>query len=247
MTLLNNKLEKIANERLIVALDYSKLEDVKNIVKLLGNKIKIYKVGLESFLNTNGEIIDYLHSENKKVFLDLKFHDIENTVNKACEYAIKKNVFMFNVHATNGVNTLKKIFSTLKENKSQSLLIAVTILTNLNNEDLKQIYGKYIDLEEIVMNLSDIAYTSGMNGIVCSSREAKKIKEKYGNSFITVCPGIRLGDSVEDDQKRTMTPYEAILGGADFLVIGRPITESENKIETVDMILHQIDQALQLN
>lgn len=245
--LLNQKISENIKDRLIVALDYNKLKDIEKIVNLLGDRITIYKVGLESFLNTNGEVIDYLHRKNKKVFLDLKFHDIENTVNRACEYAIEKNVFMFNVHSTNGMNTLKRISSTIKEKNSKSLLIAVTVLTNLSTDDLNIIYGENIDLEKLVINLSDIVYESGLNGIVCSAHESKKIKEKYGDEFVTVCPGIRLNKDNDDDQERTMTPYEAIKNGADFLVIGRPITNSKNKIETVDNILNQIEKAINEN
>ena len=130
-----------AKDRLIVALDYNDLNDAINMVEKLGEKVEIYKVGLEIFLSTNGTIIDYLKLKNKKIFLDLKFHDISNTVKKACEYAIDKDVLMFNIHIANGTKTILEVSKLVKNKNSKSIILGVTILTNLDINDIDEIYG----------------------------------------------------------------------------------------------------------
>ena len=243
-------IDKRAKERIFVALDYDNMEDAKRLVEKLGDNISMYKVGLESYLNTDGKLIDYLHEKGKKVFLDLKFHDITNTVKMACANAIRKKVFMFNIHCSNGSKTMKKVAELVKESGSESLLIGVTVLTNLGEEDLQEMFRSSMKLEEIVLNLANLAKKSGMNGVVCSSQESKKIKEMAGNDFITVCPGVRpkftlnADNKSNDDQTRIMTPYDAIKQGVDFLVVGRPITKAEDPVKAAEMILEEILEAL---
>ncbi|RRD39011.1 orotidine-5'-phosphate decarboxylase [Leptotrichia sp. OH3620_COT-345] len=235
-----------AKEKLIIALDYNNFEEAKKLVESLGENISIYKVGLEIFLNTEGKIVDYLHSKKKKVFLDLKFHDITNTVKTACEYAIKKNVFMFNIHCSSGMSTMKEISELLKKYNSASILIGVTILTNLSENDIQEMFGGKIKLEELVLNMASLAKKSGMNGIVCSPKEARTVKEKLGKDFVTVCPGVRPEFTLncKDDQNRIMTPYEAVKNGADFLVVGRPVTKNENPENVVKIILEEISECI---
>ena len=236
---------KSSKERLIVALDYDNLASVTDIVERLGGAVEIYKVGLEVFFNTDAKVVDYLKSKNKKIFLDLKFHDITNTVKKACEYAINKDLFMFNIHVANGSKTMKEVASLLKEKKSEAIVIGVTVLTNLNLEDINEIYlSSNSDVKDIVENMAKLSYNTGLHGIVCSAKEAKEIKKVYGDNFVTVCPGIRPSFSAKDDQVRVMTPYEAIKNGADYLVIGRPITAHENPKEAVAMIYAEMDEAI---
>lgn len=237
----------MAKNKLIVALDYNNLEDCKNMVELLGDRVQIYKIGLESFLFTESKIIDYLKEKKKKIFLDLKFHDITNTVKKAVEYVIEKDIFMFNIHAQNSAKTIKEISDLLKEKKSNTLFITVSILTNILENDLKNMYQFDMKLEKIVENLAILSEENGANGIVCSALESKNIKEKTSKNFLTVCPGIRFKDSLKDDQERIMTPYEAILNGADYLVVGRLITNSKNPIEITDKILLEIEKGINKN
>ena len=238
--------EEKAENKLIIALDYDNLKEAQESVENLGNNVDIYKVGLEIFLNTNGKIIDYLHEKNKKVFLDLKFHDITNTVKAACEYAIKRNVFMFNIHCSNGSKTMREVAELVKKHNSNSILIGVTVLTNLSEEDIQEMFKSEMNLKELVLNMAKITKNSGMNGIVCSADEAKFIKEKLGNDFVTVCPGIRPQFAIngKDDQSRIMTPYNAVKNNADFLVIGRPITKSENPVKAAKSILQEITDAI---
>lgn len=243
---MNLNIEEKAKSKLIIALDYDDLKEAQESVENLGNNVDIYKVGLEIFLNTNGKIIDYLHEKNKKVFLDLKFHDITNTVKAACEYAIKRNVFMFNIHCSNGSKTMRKVAELVKKHNSNSILIGVTVLTNLSEEDIQEMFKSEMNLKELVLNMATITKNSGMNGIVCSADEAKFIKEKLGNDFVTVCPGIRPRFTLnkEDDQSRIMTPYNAIMNNADFLVVGRPVTKSENPVKAVKFIIEEISKGL---
>ncbi len=234
-----------AKDRLIVALDYNDLNDAINMVEKLEEKVEIYKVGLEIFLSTNGTIIDYLKLKNKKIFLDLKFHDISNTVKKACEYAIDKDVLMFNIHIANGTKTILEVSKLVKNKNSKSIILGVTILTNLDINDIDEIYGiSQNNTKSLVNNMAELAKKSGLNGIVCSSQEVKEIKEKCGNDFITVCPGIRPDFSSVDDQIRITTPYEAIKNGADYLVVGRPITMNINPVMAVEKIVVEMEKAI---
>ena len=134
-------------EKLIVALDYNTLDQAAALVEQLGDSVTVYKAGLEIFLRTKGAIVDYLHGKNKKVFLDLKFHDITNTVVQACLFAAEQNVFMFNVHCSNSEKTMRAVAEMLKEKGSRSICIGVTVLTNLNAHDLQQFYGAAVDVE----------------------------------------------------------------------------------------------------
>ena len=243
-------IDERAKERIFVALDYDNMEDAKRLVEKLGDNISMYKVGLESYLNTDGKLIDYLHEKGKKVFLDLKFHDITNTVKMACANAIKKNVFMFNIHCSNGSKTMKEVAKLVKESGSESLLIGVTVLTNLGEDDLQEMFRSSMKLEEVVFNLANLAKKSGMDGVVCSPQESRKIKEMSGSDFVTVCPGVRpkftlnADNKSNDDQTRIMTPFDAIKEGVDFLVVGRPITKAEDPVKATEMILEEISEAL---
>ena len=245
-----NKIKEKAKNRLIVALDYNNMEDAVKLTERLGDKISIYKVGLESFLSTDGKLVDYLHEKGKKVFLDLKFHDITNTVKMACANAIKKNVFMFNIHCSNGSKTMEEVSELVKESNSESLLIGVTVLTNLGENDIFEMFRSELKLEEIVLNLATLARNSGMHGIVCSPQEAKDVKKKLGKDFVTVCPGVRpkftlnADGKSNDDQTRIMTPSDAIKQGVDFLVVGRPITKAEDPVKSARLILEEISEAL---
>ena len=245
-----SKINEKAKEKIFVALDYNNFEDAKNLVEKLGDNISMYKVGLESYLSTDGKLVEYLHEKGKKVFLDLKFHDITNTVKMACANAIKKNVFMFNIHCSNGSKTMREVAQLVKESGSESLLIGVTVLTNLSEDDINEMFKSSMNLEEMVINMATVAKNSNMHGIVCSPLESAKIKEKLGQDFVTVCPVVRpkftlnADGKSNDDQNRIMTPYDAIKNNVDFLVVGRPITKAENPAEAAQKILEEISEAL---
>ncbi len=234
-----------AKDRLILALDYSNLEDAKVLVEKLGNTIDIYKVGLELFLTSGGKAVDYLHKKGKKVFLDLKFHDIPNTVEMASRFAVDKGVFMFNVHASGGKKMMGNVSRMIEETGSKSIAIAVTILTSFSEGEIEEQFKSSLSLEEMVMHFASLTKESGMHGVVCSPLEAGLIKKICGKEFKTICPGVRPAWSAKNDQQRIMTPKMAIENGADFLVVGRPIRAAEDPAKAAELVLKEIEEALE--
>lgn len=233
-----------AKQHLIVALDYQTLDEAKQLINLLGDEVLIYKVGLELFLNTQGAILDYLASQNKQVFLDLKFHDIPNTTAMASLFASKKNILMFNLHISGGVKMIEACVNILKTTNSSSKLIGVTVLTSMNDEDIKSLFHTTLTTKELVLNLAQLGYQAGLDGVVCSSQEAKQIKNTCDKNFITVCPGIRPSWADTNDQQRIMTPYEAMQNGCDYIVVGRPITKTQNPLMATQKILQEMEEGL---
>jgi len=226
------------NNKIIVALDYTTCEQAENMIKILDNSIIFYKVGLELFLNSKGYILDILAKYNKKIFLDLKFHDIPNTTKAASTFTANlPSVNMFNVHASGGIEMIKQVASVKRKDQ---ILLAVTVLTSLDNHDIKNLFNTSLSTSKLAKNLALIAKEGGANGIVCSALEANEIKKSCGDNFITVCPGIRLLNSSSSDQKRILTPKEAIQNGADYLVIGRPITSAHSPKDIVLQIIQEI-------
>lgn len=233
-----------AKDRIIIALDYSNPEDAKKIISELGETASVYKVGLELFLNSKGTMIDYLVEKGKKVFLDLKFHDIPNTTAMASIFAAKEKCFMFNVHASGGKKMMKTVCDNVRAFNNETLIIAVTILTSLSESDVKETFDSNLSLTELALNLAKLTKEAGLDGIVSSPWEAKKIKEICGKDFKTICPGVRPKWSATNDQERIMTPKEAIINGCDFLVIGRPITKNIDPKKAFNLILEEVEDGL---
>lgn len=229
-------------ERIIIALDYSNPKDAKEIVEKLGDEAVVYKVGLELFLNSKGEMVDYLVEKGKKVFLDLKFHDIPNTTTMASLFAAKEKCFMFNVHASGGKTMMSRVAKAVKEVNNEVKVIGVTVLTSFTEEEIKETFKSELSLDELALNWAKLSKESGLDGIVSSPWEAARIKEICGQDFLTVCPGVRPKWSAANDQERIMTPAEAIQKGCDFLVIGRPITKHENPAMAFKMIMNEIEE-----
>lgn len=230
-----------AKEHLIVALDFSTLDEAKKMVEKLEDKISIYKVGLELFLTSKGEAVDYLHGLGKKVFLDLKFHDIPNTTKMASKFAIDTDVFMFNVHAGGGKVMMKEVASLARKNQ---LAIAVTILTSFEESQIQELFGTKDSIKDIARKWAKNTQESGMDGVVCSPWEAASIKELCGEDFKTITPGVRPAWAATNDQKRIMTPSKALQNGCDFLVVGRPITKAENPAEAAQKVLDEMEEVL---
>ncbi len=229
---------------LIVALDFPDTMEAIETVDKLKSKIKIFKVGLELFLRGGFDIVKEIHDKGCGVFLDLKFHDIPNTVCGAAKVAVENEVFMYNVHTLGGLDFLKKTADFNREYAEKMgirrpLLIGVTVLTSMDNDDLKTI-GIDKDVKTTVLKFAENAKKAGLDGVVCSPEEIEMIKRELGQGFITVTPGIRPAWAVKNDQKRVMTPFEAKKAGTDFIVVGRPITKSENMNEAAERILNEI-------
>ena len=196
------------------------------------------KVGNQLFTSSGPRVIDELYSLGYEVFLDLKFHDIPNTVFEAVKSVADLGVWMTNIHISGGSNMLDSAKRALDSFKNPPLLIGVTMLTSLSNEDVKELGIN--DLSASIINLAQLAKDHDLDGVVCSAQEVSEIKRLLGDDFIAVTPGIR-PVSADDDQTRVSTPQEAIKNGSDYLVIGRPITESKNPLESLEKILRDIN------
>ncbi|MCL5272646.1 MAG: orotidine-5'-phosphate decarboxylase [Gammaproteobacteria bacterium] len=226
--------------KLIVALDFDTENDALHLVDSIDPQSCGLKVGSEMFTLFGTNFVKQLVSRQFKVFLDLKFHDIPNTVAQACKAAADLGVWMMNVHALGGFKMMKAACEALElYGEDRPVLIAVTVLTSFSESDLINI-GINKNLMEQVKMLARLAKSAGLNGVVSSAHEVKTIKSECGADFITVTPGIRLISDAKDDQTRIMTPKQAISEGSDYLVIGRPITQTSNPSKVIKEILSDI-------
>lgn len=222
---------------IIVALDKHCLSDALALADSLDPKLCRLKVGKELFTVCGTQIIHELHKREFEVFLDLKFHDIPNTTAQAVLAAADLGVWMTNVHASIGSKAMQLCMSRLKA--YDTLLIAVTVLTSMTDDNLQEL-GCTRSLTEQVMHLAGLAYHAGLNGVVCSAQEAHALKERFGQDFKLVTPGIRLSQDSLDDQQRVCTPMQALTNGSDYLVIGRSITVADNPNQKLMEIIQQI-------
>jgi len=234
-----------AIDKLILALDVADSGSALEIVDKFKDYINIFKVGLELFTTAGPGIVEEIQKKGKKVFLDLKFHDIPNTVTKAALSATRLGVYMFNVHASGGFEMMRKcrdsvVEMCLKENLERPKILGVTVLTSLSKEILTDELGIQYGLRTHVRHLSSLALKAGLDGVVASAREVELIRNHCGKGFIIVTPGIRPSWTPPDDQKRTMTPKEAIREGSDYLVIGRAILQQPDPIKAVELISLEI-------
>jgi len=227
------------NPRILVALDFPSDSAALDLVEQLDPKLCRLKVGKEMFTRYGPALVDKLTAKGFDIFLDLKFHDIPNTVAAACASAAELGVWMINLHASGGRRMMEAARERLDQCAHRPLLVAVTILTSMGQEDLAEI-GLPGAPEENVRRLALLADSSGMDGIVCSPREAGMVRPLVRPEFLLVTPGVRPGGSSLDDQKRVMTPAEALAAGADFLVIGRPITAAADPLQRLREIQTEI-------
>ncbi len=222
--------------KVIVALDYEQEREALSFVDKIDPKSCRLKVGKEMFTLFGPDFVRQLHSKGFSVFLDLKFHDIPNTCSKAVRAAAELGVWMVNVHASGGERMMVASREILNSyGNDRPLLIGVTVLTSMEKQDLAGI-GLALEPREQVSRLAQLTQNCGLDGVVCSAQESTMLKEKLGHEFKLVTPGIRPTGSAASDQKRIMTPTEAIDSGSDYLVIGRPITQSDNPSKVLDEI-----------
>jgi len=224
---------------IIVALDFPDKAAALNLVEKLDPSRCRLKVGKEMFTRLGPDFVEGLAGKGFDVFLDLKFHDIPNTVAAACSAACDPGVWMMNVHASGGRRMMEAAREAIEKSSQSTLLMAVTILTSLSEEDIKEV-GYMGTPAENVMRLATLASQSGMDGVVCSPKEVTALRESLGNDFALVTPGIRPAGSAADDQRRTLTPAEAIAAGSSYLVIGRQITQADNPMSVVLTIKSEI-------
>ncbi len=240
---------KNPRDMLIFALDVGEgIDEAISWVERLGEHIEIFKVGKESFTRHGPFILKMIKERGKKIFLDLKFHDIPHTVAGAATGAAEQEVFMFNVHALGGKEMMEKtvtaVHRVVRERRlSMPIILAVTVLTSLNNEDLTQM-GFNCQTSELALRLARIAQDSGMSGVVASAHDIDNIRKACGPDFIVVTPGIRDTVETDDDQKRISTVRSAIARGADYIVVGRPIRNAEDPVQKVQEIVTEITEGL---
>ena len=234
----------IAGERIIVALDVSSADIALEIVSELKDHAGAFKVGLQLFTSAGPAFVRKLVESGIKVFLDLKFHDIPNTVARAGVEAGRLGLWMFNVHALGGGEMMRRAADEvrevcIRENLVVPKIIGVTVLTSSDRETLAEV-GIEGDVESAVKRLVALTADAGLDGVVASPHELKMIRETTGAEFLVVTPGIRPDFATQDDQKRVMTPSGALSAGSDYLVIGRPITDAADRPAALERILDEI-------
>ena len=234
----------MADCRLIVALDVRSLEEAKKLVETLGETVNFYKVGMELFYRVGSSVLRYLTAQGKEVFLDLKLHDIPNTVAEGLCSLMEEKVSLLNVHASGGYTMMKTAAKRLREEAAHRgvfapKIVAVTVLTSLGEAEWREM-GQTEPIAEKVARLAKLAQRAGLDGVVASPQEAAAIRRACGNDFIIVTPGIRPLEVNPDDQSRVASPAEALRNGATHLVVGRPIRTADNPRAAAQAILEEM-------
>ena len=227
------------SSKLIIALDYPTAEQALSFVKDLSPEFCKLKVGFELFVATGPDFVKNLVDQGFDVFLDLKFHDIPNTVASACKSAANLGVWMMNVHASGGDKMMRAAKQVLLDIDSPAKLIAVTVLTSMDKAQLES-SNVILSPQDQVKSLAQLTKESSLDGVVCSAQEAKMLRSQLGNDFLLVTPGIRPKGAEVGDQSRVMTPADAKVAGVSYIVVGRPITQSETPLKVIDSINNDI-------
>lgn len=233
-----------AEDKLIVALDVEDLKTAQDLVNRLYPTVKIFKIGSPLFTKEGPQAVSLIQKKGAKVFLDLKFYDIPNTVGLSSRFATGLGVFMFNVHIQGGISMMKeaKAASTDEANKlkiTKPIILGVTILTSMDEKELLDI-GIRKGIKEQVLYLARLAKQAGLDGVVCAPKEAQSIRWACGEDFVIVTPGIRPAWAQPADQKRTQTPKEAVACGANYIVVGRPIIEASDPLEAIRKVIQEV-------
>ncbi len=237
-----------ASEKIIVALDVSSREQAFDLVKRLSGKVGAYKVGMQLYNSEGPDIVRDIQLLGGRVFIDLKFHDIPNTVAQTSRVMVKRQAFMFTLHAGGGSKMMRAAQQALLDEAAQNhlptpLSLAVTVLTSISQEDFQQEMGVDKPIAQHVVALAKMAKASGLAGVVCSPQEIAAIRQACGKDFLIVTPGVRPVWAGADDQQRITTPAQAIQAGADYLVIGRPITKAADPAAAAEKIALEMAEA----
>jgi orotidine-5'-phosphate decarboxylase len=227
-------------ERLIIALDVSTAAAAQKIVTAVGDSAFIYKVGMQLFTAEGPQLVRELVASGRRVFLDLKYHDIPNTVEGAVREAAQLGVSMLTVHAVGGSKMLRAAVQAART-RPELMVLAVTVLTSMGENDLETI-GMRGDVADAVLRLAKVALVEGCQGVVASAHEASRLRTELGNDFVVVTPGVRPAGRAVGDQVRVVTPAQAIKAGASYIVVGRPITEASDPAAEAREILGQISK-----
>jgi len=225
--------------KIIVALDFPTEVEAFQLIDQLDASLCRLKVGKEMFTLLGPAFVESIQTKGFEVFLDLKYHDIPNTVAKACTAAASLGVWMLNVHASGGRRMMEAAAEAIANTQNKPHLIAVTVLTSMSHDDLLEL-GINESPAEQALKLAALAKSSGVDGVVCSAQEASRMQQQLGSDLLLVSPGIRPAGSKADDQRRIMTPVDALKAGSDYLVIGRPITQSDDPLGILRTINSEI-------
>lgn len=234
---MNPSINEQIKEKIIIALDYDCVDEAKKAVDKLEEAV-FFKVGLQAFIQFGAEIISYLEQKKKKLFLDLKFKDIPNTVQGAVQSSLRFSPSFLTIHLTGGGAMIKSAVEAAKAQPGLSIL-GVTILTSMSDSDLNDT-GMALNTQDAVLKLCELGLNNGLNSFVCSPMEIEPIRKRFGSEPVLVTPGIRPKGADKGDQKRVFTPRMAIDAGSNYLVIGRPITQAENPSMAFRSILSEI-------
>lgn len=238
----------MADDRLIVALDFHTMEEVKDLVGRLGDSVSAYKVGMELFYSVGSESVIWLKEQGKKVFLDLKLHDIPNTVASGLCSLLDLGADMLNVHAGGGFTMMKTAADRLhaeaeKRGVPCPKLIAVTVLTSISQEEWDDLgFAQNVQIKSIAVRFAKLAQKAGLDGVVASPHETELIHEACGSDFLVVTPGVRPEGSSVGDQSRIATPAAALKAGASHLVVGRPIRQAADPVKAANDIIKEMEQ-----
>ena len=224
-------------DKIIVALDVNTIKEVERLLDILSPYVNIFKVGMELFYSCGTKAMDVIKKHDKDIFLDLKFHDIPNTVKNSAKVAARLSVTMFNVHASGGRDMMRAALEGAEEEserlgQDRPRILGVTVLTSMDKESLHQV-GINKAPEEQVLYLARLVKDSDLDGVVASPKETAKLRKAFGKDFLIVTPGVRPEGSQKEDQNRVSTPKEAIDAGADYIVIGRPITKAKDPVKAL--------------
>lgn len=236
-----------AKERIILALDVDTAEEALGLVGKLSQHVGVFKIGMQLYNGTGPEVIERVHDLGGKVFLDLKLHDIPNTVASAAKVLTRLNTFMFNVHAAGGREMMSQAAQASQAQADRlgvtaPLLLAVTVLTSISQKELAEdMFITGLSVEQLVVKWALMAQESGLAGVVCSPQEISPIRQACGPDFKIVTPGIRPLWSAANDQKRITTPRQALDQGADFMVIGRPIVQADDPVAAAQRIIAELE------
>lgn len=236
-------------ERLILGLDIDDAAAAYNMIDKLAPHVKYFKVGLQLITKDGPRLVMTLKRKGLKVFYDAKFYDIPQTVYNACYEATRLGVNMVNVHASGGARMIKAAregidAASAKLQVDKPLLLAVTVLTSMNNADIKKNWKTAAKVKEMVLYLAKTAKKAGADGVVCSPLEIKMIKNELGRDFVVVTPGIRPGKTAKNDQKRIMTPKQAMEAGADYIVVARPILQAPDRVKAAQDIIEEMKKGV---
>jgi len=238
------------SDKVIVALDVATFDEARTLLDQLSDGATWFKVGNQLFTSVGPDIIREIKGRGKKLFLDLKFHDIPNTVARASEAATELGVDMFNIHVSGGMKMMRDAVEAVKSKAfelgiEKPIVLGVTILTSIDAPMLEEVFGSVKSLQEQIVYMAKLAQSAGLDGVVASPQEIQHIRKECGDDFVIVTPGVRPKWASVDDQKRIMTPSEAVRAGASYMVIGRPIRQSPEPANALERILQELAENFQ--